>query len=180
MVKKLAAAVFCAASLATAWAQSGPQTGASQLHFKNAGIYDVSYEVDGAGNLSVKSLTLVEPTQEIVAHPGATFGVQCEDAADPTLALQAGFTHPEGSVEARFWGVEAGFTPNGSAPGHFYGFVFDRESSPIPGTYSVNLYRAADGSLIAHQVFKILPKKPSAPQEVKTQEPDQVPEEKKQ
>ena len=160
MGKRLAAALICVLALAaTGWGA------AEKPELRDAGIYDVTYEIDGAGALSVKSLRLLSATQEVIGRPGIAFGVCAPLVEANGLPLQAGFRHPEDTrATGRFWGVETGFRQDDSAPMRFYGFVFEEGTTPVPGLYAIRLYRPDDGSLVASQGFKIIPE-PPAPEE---------------
>jgi hypothetical protein len=158
MGKRLAALLMSAVVLAAA-----PSTAGDKPKLTDAGVYSVTYEVDGTGSLKLKTIRLTQATQRVVARPGVAFGVCCQQLLIKGQRPQAGYLRPEDtSSKARFWGVETDFSREGSGPRRFYGFVFEKGSRPVPGTYAVNLYRADDGSLLARQVFEVVGEKAAA------------------
>jgi len=154
MGRGMATALVCLALLAACPAAAG---GKPQL--SDAGLYEVSYQID-KGNLVLQQVRLLQATQEVAARDGVAFGVRCRQVQGQPL--QAGYLHPGEVKESRFWGVEGAFDREGGAE-HFYGFVFEPGSRPVPGAYAVNLYRADDGSLVARQLFQVVAEQPAAP-----------------
>ena len=109
MGKSLTAGLICLLCLALAAAAAA----ADKPQLSDAGIYDVAYDIDAAGSLTVKKIRLTAATTEIVARPGVCFGVCSAEVLIKGQPLQAGYLHPEASASGRFWGVETGFSREG-------------------------------------------------------------------
>jgi hypothetical protein len=165
MGKGLAAALLGVLMLAAlSWAAD------DKPQFSKAGLYEIIYELDDTGNITVKKLSLAEAGDKIEAAPGIAFGVCCPEIKIKGQVPQAGFAHPRSDSNARFCGVESAFKLEDSRPQRFYGFIFDQKVTPAPGLYAVTLFRADDGSLLGRQTFTVVAGPKAAPEQAPAKE----------